>query len=50
VHISKLDHRKVNKVSDIVKEGDEIPVKVVGIDKVGRIDLSRKDALDEMKQ
>jgi polyribonucleotide nucleotidyltransferase len=49
VHISKLDHRKVNKVSDIVKEGDEIPVKVVGIDKVGRIDLSRKDALDEMK-
>ncbi len=49
VHISKLDHRKVNKVSDIVKEGDEIMVKVVGIDKVGRIDLSRKDALDEMK-
>ena len=47
VHISKLDHRKVNKVSDIVKEGDRIPVKVVGIDKVGRIDLSRKDALDD---
>lgn len=46
VHISKLDHKKVNSVSDVVKEGDVIYVKVVGIDKIGRIDLSRKDALD----
>ncbi len=46
VHISKLDHKKVNSVSDIVKEGDVIYVKVVGVDKIGRIDLSRKDALD----
>ncbi len=46
VHISKLDHRKVNNVSDILKEGDVINVKVLGIDKIGRIDLSRKDALD----
>jgi polyribonucleotide nucleotidyltransferase len=46
VHISKLDHKKVNSVSDILKEGDVVNVKVVGIDKIGRIDLSRKDALD----
>ncbi|MCX7677929.1 MAG: S1 RNA-binding domain-containing protein, partial [Spirochaetes bacterium] len=46
VHISKLDHRKVNNVSDVLKEGDTVYVKVVGIDKLGRIDLSRKDALD----
>jgi len=46
VHISKLDHRKVNNVSDILKEGDVVNVKVLGIDKIGRIDLSRKDALD----
>jgi polyribonucleotide nucleotidyltransferase len=46
VHISKLDHKKVNNVSDILKEGDVVNVKVLGIDKIGRIDLSRKDALD----
>ena len=46
VHISKLDHQKVNKVSDILNEGDVVNVKVLGIDKIGRIDLSRKDALD----
>ncbi len=45
VHISKLDFEKVNKVSDILKEGDEVAVKVVGIDRQGRVDLSRKDAL-----
>ncbi len=45
VHISKLDFNKVNKVSDVLKEGDEVMVKVIGIDRQGRIDLSRKDAL-----
>ncbi|HNU92723.1 MAG TPA: polyribonucleotide nucleotidyltransferase [Spirochaetota bacterium] len=45
VHISKLDFNKVNKVSDILKEGDEVAVKVIGIDRQGRVDLSRKDAL-----
>lgn len=45
VHISKLDFLRVNNVTDILKEGDEVSVKVIGIDKLGRIDLSRKDAL-----
>ncbi len=46
VHISKLDNKRVNKVSDIVSEGDEIKVKLVEIDKQGRLNLSRKDALE----
>ncbi len=45
VHISKLDFTKVNKVSDVLKEGDEVMVKVIGIDRQGRVDLSRRDAL-----
>ncbi len=45
VHISKLDRKHVKKVEDVVKIGDEIPVKVVNVDRQGRINLSRKDAL-----
>jgi len=45
VHISKLDNKRVEKVEDIVKVGDEILVKVIEVDKQGRINLSRKDAL-----
>jgi polyribonucleotide nucleotidyltransferase len=46
VHISKLANRRVEKVTDIVKVGDVIPVKVVEIDEQGRINLSLKDAQD----
>lgn len=45
VHISKLSDKRVNKVEDVVKVGDEIPVKVIEIDKQGRINLSLKDCL-----
>jgi polyribonucleotide nucleotidyltransferase len=45
VHISKLDTKRVNKVEDVVNVGDEITVKVIDIDKQGRINLSRKDVL-----
>jgi polyribonucleotide nucleotidyltransferase len=45
VHISKLDVKRVEKVEDVVKIGDEIMVKVIEIDKQGRINLSRKDAM-----
>ena len=48
VHISKLDEKRVNKVEDVVNIGDEIWVKVVEIDRMGRINLSRKDALKEI--
>ena len=47
VHISQLDKERVNKVTDILQEGDEVLVKVIDIDKNGRIALSRKAALGE---
>ncbi|HOO72535.1 MAG TPA: polyribonucleotide nucleotidyltransferase [Spirochaetota bacterium] len=46
VHISKLDRQRVNKVTDVVKVGEKVKVKVIKIDNNGRIDLSRKDVLD----
>lgn len=46
VHISKLDTKRVAKVEDVVNVGDSILVKVVEIDKQGRINLSRKDAME----
>jgi len=45
VHISQLAKNRVNKVTDVVNEGDEIMVKVLEIDKQGKIRLSRKEAL-----
>ncbi|MEY4065971.1 MAG: polyribonucleotide nucleotidyltransferase [Pseudomonadota bacterium] len=45
VHISQLAAQRVNKVEDVVKEGDEVMVKVIEIDRTGRIKLSRKDAV-----
>lgn len=45
VHISQLSHRRVERVEDEVKEGDEFDVKVVEIDTQGRINLSRKALL-----
>ena len=45
VHISKLAHERVENVEDIVKVGDIVKVKVIEIDKQGRINLSRKDCL-----
>lgn len=49
VHISKLDKQRVEKVEDVVSIGDEIAVKVIEIDRQGRINLSRKDALAEIE-
>lgn len=45
VHISHLAKERVGKVTDILQEGDEVAVKVLEIDKQGKIRLSRKDAL-----
>lgn len=47
VHISQLAPERVRQVTDILKEGDEVLVKVVEIDKQGKIRLSRKEALQE---
>ncbi len=45
LHISHLDHHRVEKTEDVVKLGDEIEVKVLDIDEKGRINLSRKALL-----
>ena len=45
VHISQIDNKRVEKVSDVLKEGDEVKVKVLDIDKAGKIKLSIKEAL-----
>jgi polyribonucleotide nucleotidyltransferase len=47
LHISQLDHQRVQSVRDVLSEGDEVLVKVLEIDKDGRIRLSRKAALGE---
>ncbi|MBQ9494497.1 MAG: polyribonucleotide nucleotidyltransferase [Treponema sp.] len=46
-HISKLSHGRVEKVTDVLKEGQQIPVKLLEVDKMGRLNLSYIDALDE---
>ena len=45
VHISELDKERVKNVTDILNEGDKVLVKCIGIDKQGKIKLSRKEAL-----
>jgi polyribonucleotide nucleotidyltransferase len=45
VHISDLANSRVKKVEDVLKEGDEVLVKVVSVDRSGKIRLSRKEAL-----
>lgn len=45
LHISKIAHEKTSKVEDVLKLGDTIAVKVIGIDDKGRIDVSAKDLL-----
>ena len=45
VHISQLSNERVRKVSDVLKEGDVIDVKVLEVDRSGKIRLSRKDAM-----
>ena len=50
VHISQLAKERVAKVEDVVQVGDEILVKVIEIDKLGRINLSRKALLLEQER
>ena len=50
VHISELAEYRVANVEDIVKVGDEIMVKVIGIDNMGRVNLSRRALLEPLAQ
>ena len=45
MHISELDTTRVKVVTDILNEGDQVLVKCIGVDKNGKIKLSRKEAL-----
>lgn len=47
VHISQLSNERVNEVSDVVSEGDEVKVKVIDIDRQGRVRLSMKEAVEQ---
>ena len=50
IHISKLENKRVNQVEDVLNIGDMTWVKVTEIDDRGRVNLSRKDALNERKE
>ncbi len=50
IHISQLAHEHVKEVTDILKEGDEVLVKVLEIDRSGKIRLSRKEALGDVSK
>jgi polyribonucleotide nucleotidyltransferase len=47
VHVSELSNRRVNRPEDVVKMGDEVWVKCIGVDDKGRVKLSRKAAMEE---
>jgi len=49
VHISQLDSRRVNRVTDILREGDKVMVKVLEVDRDGKIRLSRKAAMEDQE-
>ncbi len=48
VHVSELEHKRVEKVSDVVKLGDKFQVKVIGIEEKGKIRLSRKALIEKV--
>ena len=50
VHISQLENHRVEKVTDVLREGDEVVVKCIGIDQDGKVSLSRKEVLDQQPE
>ncbi|HZJ87328.1 MAG TPA: S1 RNA-binding domain-containing protein, partial [Erysipelothrix sp.] len=50
LHISKLDHKHIKKVEDVVNLGDTVKVKVVEIDDRGRVNASRKALIERPKK
>ncbi len=47
VHISQLENHRVRRVTDVLREGDEVTVKCIGVDQDGKVSLSRKALLDK---
>ena len=50
LHISKISSERINKVEDVLKIGQEVTVKVYGIDEQGRINLTRKDLYSDEEE
>ncbi len=48
IHISHIAHERIDRVTDVLAEGDEVLVRVIDVDRSGKIRLSRKEALDSM--
>ncbi|MBO4404433.1 MAG: S1 RNA-binding domain-containing protein, partial [Treponema sp.] len=48
-HISMLSRSRVEKVTDVLKEGQSVPVKLLEVDKMGRLNLSYIDAIEEKR-
>jgi polyribonucleotide nucleotidyltransferase len=48
VHISHIAHERIDRVTDVLAEGDEVLVRVIDVDRSGKIRLSRKEALESM--
>jgi polyribonucleotide nucleotidyltransferase len=46
LHISEIEHYRIRRVEDVLNKGDEVQVKVIGIDDQGRINLTRKELLE----
>lgn len=49
LHISEIAHERLRSVSDVLKEGEQIEVKVLDVDRAGRIKLSRKAILEKVE-
>ncbi len=50
LHISQISTERIKRVEDVLKEGDEIQVKVLEVDKAGKIRLSRKELLKDAEE
>jgi polyribonucleotide nucleotidyltransferase len=50
LHISEMSDKRIDKVTDLLREGDEVLVKCIGIDRQGKIRLSRKEALNQQAE
>ncbi|NMB18504.1 MAG: polyribonucleotide nucleotidyltransferase [Erysipelothrix sp.] len=50
LHISKIDHKHIDKVEDVMKLGDTVKVKVISIDDKGRVNVSRKALIEKEKE
>ncbi|MFU8861552.1 MAG: polyribonucleotide nucleotidyltransferase [Cyclonatronaceae bacterium] len=50
LHISEIDHKRINRVEDVLKEGDQIEVKLLKVENGGKLRLSRKVLLEKEDQ